>query len=229
MHSPIYYHMLSENLSVTIKDYHPPMRERELSPSELLAMFEPEKSLRMAFIPHLLTQIALYFMDCFVQSAREARLSQYKRHTRAMKAIRDDYRTALQFEMRGNVFERFEQQRDDYLRKCSAPLVTMPFTFLNRVKKSHPDIAPCEEMVVTYAHIVVAVVGHVAEFDRKVNREISRKLQTPCRNGTDARLSMAADICRDITSRFPVAYDGDTALCMRVITNKAIEQVKEML
>ena len=95
------------------------MRERELSTEEFLNLFERHESLKMAYIPHFITQCIIYYLDLFVDYARNNRLSEYKKHTRRLKEIRAEYMDALKHEMPADIFQKFLNQREEYLESCA--------------------------------------------------------------------------------------------------------------
>ena len=76
-----------------------PMQERDLSTEEFLNLFERKESLKMAYIPHFITQCVVYYLDLLVAYARDNRLSEYKKQTRRLKEIRKEYMDSLEKEM----------------------------------------------------------------------------------------------------------------------------------
>lgn len=204
-----------------------PMRERELSTEELLNLFERAESLKMAYIPHFITQCIIYYLDQLVSYVRINRLADYKKYIRKLKNVKDDYIAALRCEMSPRIFQKFIAQRDEYLASCGADLNLMYFTFGNQILKKYGRIN--HEPVFWYSNIILALVNYVEDFDRNVNRRISEKTGMPCRNHGDARLTAIKGICADITEPYYLEKNKETELCVSVMVNKAMTMINNML
>lgn len=148
-----------------------PMRERDLSTEEFLNLFERLESLRMAYIPHFLTQCVVYYLDLLIAYARDNRLSEYKKQTRRLKEIKEEYMDALRHEMPVDIFQKFLDQRKEYLESCGANLTLMYFTFGNQILKYHGRVK--HESIFCYANIIIAFIDYVEDFDRQVNKRIA--------------------------------------------------------
>ena len=203
------------------------MRERDLSTEEFLNLFERHESLRMAYIPHFITQCVVYYLDLLIAYARDNRLSDYKKHTRRLKEIKEEYMDALRHEMPADVFQKFLAQRKEYLESCGANLTLMYFTFGNAILKHYGRIK--HESIFCYANIIIAFIDYVEDFDRKVNKRIAEKLGMPCRNHGDARLTAIKSVCMGIKNQYPIEPDEQTELCVSVMANKASAMINAML
>lgn len=203
------------------------MRERDLSTEEFLNLFERLESLRMAYIPHFITQCVIYYLDLLVAYARDNRLSEYKKQTRRLKEIKEEYMAALRHEMPADIFQKFLTQRKEYLESCGANLILMYFTFGNQILKYHGRVK--HDSIFCYANIIIAFIDYVEDFDRQVNKRIAEKLGMPCRNHGDARLSAIKSVCMGIKNQYPIEPNDQTKLCVSVMANKASEMINAML
>lgn len=205
-----------------------PLHERELSTEEFLNLFERSESLKMAYVPHFITQCVIYYLDLLVAYARDNRLSDYKKQTRKLKDIKAEYIAALQHEMPTHIFQKFLAQRDEYLASCGANLSLMYFTFGNKILKMYGHIK--YEPLYCYANIILFFVNYIEDFDHNVNKRISEKTGLPCRNHGDARLSAIKNVCSDIIKPYPpLEKSNDTDICVGVMANKAIAMINNML
>lgn len=204
-----------------------PMRERDLSTEEFLNMFDKADSLKMAYVPHFITQCVIYYLDLLVEYARDCRLSNFKKHTRLLRQMKEEYLAALRHEMPPHVFEKFLAQRDEYLASCGANLSLLYFTFGNQILKKYGRID--HEALYCYANIITAFINYVEDFDRDVNKRIEKKLGMPCRNHGDARLTAIKTVCNDIIKPYPLEKNNDTELCVGVMANKAVIMINNML
>lgn len=181
----------------------------------------------MAYIPHFITQCVVYYLDLLVAHARDNRISGYKKHTRRLKEIKEEYIKALQNEMPAHIFQKFLAQRDEYIERCGSNLTLMYFTFGNQILKYHGRIK--HGSILCYANIIVALIDYVEDFDRQVNKRIAERLGMPCRNHGDARLSAIKSICTAIANQFPIESNEQTKLCVSVMANKASAMINTML
>lgn len=204
-----------------------PMQERDLSTEELLNLFDRKDSLTLAYIPHFITQCVIYYLDLMVDYARDNRLSEYKKHTRMLKNVRAEYFEALRHEMPPHVYQRFLEQRDEYLNLCGANLQLMYFTFGNELSKKYGRLK--HESIFCYANIMVSFIEYVENFDREVNKKIAEKMGMPCRNRGDARLTAIKVTCKDLLGSYPIPDNNNTRLCVNVMANKAKTMINKML
>lgn len=204
-----------------------PMKERELSTEEFLNLFEKKESLVMAYIPHFITQCVVYYLDMLTDYTRRYKLVQYKKHCRQLLEVKQEYIHALRHEMPPQVFEKFLTQRDEFLWSCGSNLQLMYFTFGNELKKRYGYIA--HEEVLCYAHIIIAFIDYVEEFDRKVNKRIAERMKMPCRNQGDARLTAIKAVCLEMVDAYPIEKNEQTEICVTVMANKAIAMINAML
>lgn len=205
-----------------------PMRERELSTTELLNLFDRKESLQMVYIPHFITQCIMYYIDAMCQYMVEHRLSEYKKLKRILTEIKREYYAALRHEMPFEVFQKFQAQRDEYLANCGANLQIMYFTFCNELSHNFKHVE--NEAIVCYAYIVVSLAQHIEDFDRSVNKKIAEKLNMPTRNHGDARLAFAKRVCMDVVKPYwNMGQTQQTELAMNIIANKAKQMINDML
>lgn len=204
-----------------------PMRERELSTTEFLNMFDHAESLKMVYLPHFITQCVIYYVDLLIDYARSNRLSDYRKHTQKLRNIKDDYIAALRHEMPAQVFQQFLTQREEYLASCGSNLNLIFFTFNNLLLKRYGRID--NDILCCYANIIIAFTNYVEDFDKEVNKRIAKKLRMPCRNYGDTRLTAIKDVCNDIACPYLLEKNKDTMLCVDVIANKALVLINKML
>lgn len=205
----------------------PPIREREMSPQEILNVLDRKNTLRMVYIPHLLTQCVICYIDLIIEYARANKLTQYRKLTRTMQLVKEDYYQALLGEMRPQLYERFNNQREDFLNLCGFNIQKAFYTFNNAMLKQYGRVP--NDIIRCYANIVIALVNYVNDFDRKVNAEIAEKLKTPCRNNKDARLNDLRVLCTQIAEPFVVKSDSQIKLMIDIMANKAESVINDML
>lgn len=204
-----------------------PMMERELSTEEFLNLFDRKESLVMAYVPHFITQCVIHYLDLMTDYMRTNRLSEYKKNTRQLREIKEEYLAALRHEMPPHVFQKFLDQRDEYLASCGSNLQLMYFTFGNQMLKHYGRMA--HEDVFCYANIIIAFIEFVEDFDREVNKKIAERMKMPCRNHGDARLTAIKHICKDIIKPYPLEKNEQTSLCVGVMKNKAVRMINAMM
>lgn len=215
----------------TLSDLHIPVkrkpsRERELSPEEFLSLFSKKEALKVAYIPHYLTICAINYLDQLIGYARTNRLSDYKRHTRMLKAMREEYFDSLRREMSEKVYQSFLDLRFDYLESCGANLNLMYFTISNQMLKKYDRIK--HDTFYILANIILFFIKGVEDFDRKCNQMIAERIGEPCRNHGDARLIAIKKVCQDIVKDYPLESDAQVETCIKVMANKAVEMIDKM-
>ncbi len=205
----------------------PKRGEHELSTTEIFQLLDRKQAMEMVYVPHFLTQGVLYFAKELLDYARTNRLSDFKPRGRILKLMVDEYYSALRKEMGANVYARFLQLREEYLADCARHLTVMYFSYLNAFNKAHKHVA--NEALYVYANIVVSLADEVERYDRSVNAKISEKLNTPCRNYGDARLTYLKRLVKSVVDEYPIAKNKDLELCMKIMINVAIRKVDMIL
>ncbi len=203
-----------------------PVVERDLSTEEMLSLFDRKESLTMAYVPHFITQCVMYYLEMLVEYGRSNRISEIKKHSRMLKAVRDEYIYALRHEMPPRIFEKFLAQKDRYLELCGANLTLMYFTFGNELSKTYGHKE--NEPIFCYSNIMVELIEYVERFDAEVNDQIAERLGVPCKNHGDARLTAIKQVCKDIISDYPVPKSQYTELCVSIMATKAKIMVNEI-
>lgn len=201
--------------------------ERELSEEEFLGMFERKESLALAYIPHFLTQCVMYYLDLLLEYCRTHKLPQYKKCSRVLKMVRDEYEVSIRHEMPPHIYARFLEQREEFFALCGVNLTLMYYTFSNELSRKYGKI-PHEE-VLCYAAIMEALVVYVEHFDREVNAEIARRMGMPCRNHGDARLTAIKSVSKFILKDYAMPCNQQTETCVNVIVSKAKIMINNML
>lgn len=199
--------------------------DRELSPSELLHLFDETETLRMVYVPHFLTQCVMYYLDLMMQAGAKFKLP-YKKEARLLKDLQNEYIISLKAEMPFHVYQHFLAQREDYLNHCGAKLHIVYYTFANELVKRYPVLRGKEYYC--YAHIVLAIIDFVERYDYSVNRKIEAKVGRPCRADKDARLTLVKAVCQRVVTDYPLEYGDLVTMAINTIKNKAIEMINEM-
>lgn len=201
--------------------------ERELSTAEIFKLLDRKQAMEMVYVPHFLTQGVLYFAKELLDYARSNRLANFKQQGRILNLMVEEYYSALRKEMGENVFKRFLQLREEYLADCGRNLAVMYFSYLNAFNKIHNHVD--NEALYVYANIIVSLADEVEHYDRQVNAKISKKLNVPCRNYGDARLSYIKKLVKREADRFHITKTKDLELCMKIMINVAIRKVDMIL
>ncbi len=204
-----------------------PMRERELTPQELLNILDRKDTLRMVYVPHLLTQCVIWYVDMMIEYAKANRLQKYKRFTRLFTLIRDDYYKALCHEMRPSVYNMFTTQKERFFGECGFNIHKAVYTFNNAILKQFGNVPDAE--MCCYANIVIAIVDYVDSFDRMMNAELAKRLNTTCRNYGDIRLGDMRTLCKQIAGDYVLKDDAQTKLMIEIMANKATVIINDML
>lgn len=206
---------------------HKPAPSQDLSVTDMLKLFERKEALELTYVPHFLTQCVVYYTELLVKYAIDNRIEEMKHNTRALRAVCTEYHDALRTEMPSHVYKRFLEQRDEYLDDCGINLHLMYFTFANDVLKASGKYPHYE--LQTYAHMILAIIEFVENYDRKVNREIAERLGRSCRNNRDARLYAIKEVCQRIVKDRPIERSKSIDVALNVIYNKALGMVQKMI
>lgn len=203
-----------------------PLEAHEISTRDFLNMFEVGESLEMAYIPHFVTQCIMHYIDHFADFCRDWRISEYKKHSRILRAVKTEYMQALRKEMPAKIYQKFLDQREDYLSSCERYFTLMYFTFANELCRKYLHIE--NETPICYANIMLALIHYLFEFDKHVNAKITERTGRPCVNRHDYRLDAIADVCNDVIRAYPLEESQDTVICINTLVSIAKKKIIEL-
>lgn len=198
-----------------------------LSRRDMLDLFGRKESVSMVYIPHFVTQCILYYSDLLMNYTRSHKMSEYKRHTRILNNICKDYYTVLRQEMPPEVYQKFLDQREEYLDLCASNLMIAYFTFGKELISKYGSIE--HEDLHCYAYMISALVDCVNRYDDYVGEQIAIRTKTAGKVRRDVRLKCIQEVCDDINKSYRVDGTKQTDLAINIIVNKAKIMINKML
>lgn len=201
-------------------------KKKQLTYKEVMEAFDTKEALKMAYVPHFITQVVIYYLDQIFAYVRAEQISEVKKYTRQLREIKNEYLSSLKCEMRPQIFNAFLELKDKYLAKCGANLSLVFFSVGNLLLKRYKHIK--YEPLYTYTTIILFFIDYVEEYDRKCNKRISEVTGAVCHNHGDARLTAIKKLCKFICKDYQLDKCEQVEMCISVMANKAIEMVNEM-
>lgn len=205
----------------------PEPKKVKLEVKDVLNLFGRYEAMCIVYIPGLLTQFVIYFIERLREYCRQNRIADFKAHSRKLKEAVDEYESSLRKEMPFDVYNGFLKQRQDFLETCQRDISIMYFTFGNAIMAQHKKLA--NEDVYTFSNIICEIIRHIEAHDAESNRKIAERTNTSPRTNKDARLSYIYKISDGIRAGYAIKPTSNTDNAIKVIIQRAYKTVAEMM
>ena len=207
---------------------HRAQKPKALSSQECINMFGARDAVLMNFIPQMLTAIALEQVGKFIKYCRDHRLSEYKRHNRQLRKCIEEYNYELRKSYKSawyayqSYYERLRNAIEVDLFKCWC-------TFTNEA--SHQYIGRQHKDIPARVAFIRMILDYVETFDKKMDKVISNRLNSPCTRKQDPYCLLISVLCIDIADTFghTMQITDCMTICVDVLANRCRQVVDEIM
>jgi hypothetical protein len=193
-----------------------------------LETFTVEESVKMSYIPQMLIAVGLEQTTLFVNHCAERRLKEYRKYTREMQEYVEEYDRELRSAY-GPAYTAYAEYTLNYFERIRVDLARMWYTVGNVANKQLPE-SKCRE-IATHVAIIRNVLDYAEKFDSRNDRIIANRLGSSCNRSQNKWLRRILLSCRTVEAVFGVGLKDDEsiAMCMRVLTNRAVSMADKYL
>lgn len=197
-----------------------PKKPRKISQEEAWKLFGVAESVKMTFIPQVMTALALDWVLKFIDYCRQNRISEWKKHTRVLKQCVENYAESIR-KSYGPAFPAYQTYVDSYSDEIAVDVQKMWFSIGNVANKQIP--ANNDREAATYLAIIHRLLDFVEEYDKKQDTIIAEKMGEPVHRKQDKMLQIITAMCIAIEEDFNLKLKPDPMfnLNMNVFANRA--------
>lgn len=189
--------------------------------NDALAMLETftfKENMLMAYVPLIITEVAWHYALKVVNEAAQNRISDFKRLSRKVKSLRENYLQNCTKDLTKQDIERIIESAKAFINSCGNDFSIMFYSVNNELKKKWPD---CHYLDIrTDACIAQSMIKllflHNERMDKLVERKLGGKMPS-YRNPINEAL---LDCMRQYAFPAQVEFTGNMRLSMQIIHKK---------
>lgn len=140
----------------------------------IIENFSFQEHVQIAFIPLVIAQAALIYVDKVLKYAAEKRMSIFVKLSRATKMVRDKYNAELAKDLSRDQITRYREQTEQWLSECQMDFTIFYFTIDRELKRINPNYT--EEQMRTYAILAMIILDEWNLQNEKITKMIADKL-----------------------------------------------------
>ena len=189
--------------------------------------FTFEESLRIAYVPVLLTKKAFRFAEGVCVQCAASKLP-YQRYTRIIRAASDSYiRQTLGATISKSTLQILENRTDLLFDRAGDNVQTLWFVVNNELKKQHPELDHEYELL-TNLFCAVSLLNYVEKYERVVDMTITQRnglknATTSVQEVTDVKNALLS-----IADKYKICHTSMINLSVRIIAIKIDTIVQEL-
>lgn len=205
-----------------------PKKPRKISQEEAWKLFGVAESVKMNFIPQVMTCLALEWVVKFIDYCRQNRISEWKKHTRVMKLSVQGYAEGIR-KSYGPAFPAYQAYAQRYADVIAIDVQKLWFSIGNVANKQLP--ANADRDAATYLAIIHRLLDYVEEYDCRQDKIIADKIGEPVHRKQDKMLQLITAMCIAIEEDFNLKLESDPMfdLNMSVFANRASTLADEII
>lgn len=209
----------SLDYGIDIEPKRNPMREHNLTQEECVARFGALEAVTMNFVPQMLTALALEQCSEFIAYCRDHRLTEFKKHNREMRKCMAEYERQLR-DSYGSAYPSYEHYYARVKECVELDLFKCWCTFTNAAARQY--IGYVHKDIPARVCFIRMILTFVEDFDKRVDRMVAERLDTPCYRKQDPFCFLISALCMDIAETIgkKMEITETMALCVRVLATR---------
>ncbi|MCC8176819.1 MAG: hypothetical protein LIO91_10400 [Bacteroidales bacterium] len=199
-----------------------PARPRDLTGDDYRRMFGLQQTVRMNFVPRMLSAIVMDLTTQLVNLCVRTRQKRFKKITRILRLCVEEYAKALA--------ERYGPEKTaayaEYVRMVKAETATelekMRLFYDTKAKNQWRDRQSVSVPVIVV--MIAIIIAYIETFNAAIDKDLERRLGAPVTRRGDTYLEIIHAMCVEIAETYDcrVEIDQQGALWAKVIANKII-------
>lgn len=182
----------------------------------MMEKFTPNESMKMAFVPLVLTEIAWMYADRCMKWCAEHRVSATVKLCRAMKQLRKDYIAYLAKDLKPDHIQNVIDQAHEFHDSIATKFQVMWYTLNGEWSKTYPDDAEYNVMrtdALMGMVCIKALERHNKQWDDRIRKEFGREMNSI----TDPKTKALFESLDAFTPDCNIEWKGNIDMCVRVV------------
>lgn len=184
----------------------------------MLETFTFEENMQIAFTPLIITEVAWHYAFKVLDYAAREHISETKKLSRAVKALREKYLSECKKDLDCAHIEKMEKASELFIKSCGNDFLIIFYSLNNELKRKWPDLEYLDMRV--DAGIAIIMLQMLKEHSRRMDELMAKKLggEVPAyRNPINESLRDCMDA---YMSPAEFKFEGNVRLSMQIIQKK---------
>ena len=193
---------------------------KDITVEDMMNMFTLEESLKIAYIPSILAEVAFRYIEQIHSISRDKRLDN-KKECRIIRECVKEYQYTLYNGINREVLDNLFNQIGRFFDMVSWDITTLYFSINSELKKRHPELKEYEFL--TYLNMVIAIIDYMRSFERKMDKIIQERTKRPYASITNPNITKIRVICESLAKQNHIDFTPSINLAMTIIGKKLNE------
>ena len=190
---------------------------KDITVEDMMQMFTLEESLRIAYIPSILAEVAFRYIEQIHAISREKRLDN-KKECRIIRECVKEYQYTLYNGINKEVLDNLFTQIGKFFDMVSWDITTLYYSINQELKKRYPELKDYEFL--TYLNMVIAIIDYMRSFERKMDKVIQERTGRPFASITNPNITKIRDVCNMLANRWHIDFTPIINLSITIIGKK---------
>lgn len=184
----------------------------------MLETFTFEENMQIAFVPLIITEVAWKYAYMVLDYAAKERISETKKLSRAVKALREKYLSDCRKDLDRIHMEKMEKASDMFVKSCGNDFSILFFSLSNELNKRWPDLKYFDMRV--YAGMAIIMLQLLKEHSKRMDELMSKRLGLDVQVYRNQINDSLMDCMDAYMSPAEFKFDSNVSLSMQIIRKK---------
>ena len=184
----------------------------------MLETFTFRENMDIAFVPLIITEVAWYYALKVVKYAADNRISEVKKLSRTVRALREEYISTCRKDLDNKHIEKMEKAAENFISLCSKDFILLFFSLNNELKKRWSNYSFLDMR--TDACISIIVLQLLKEHNRLMDELMARKLGGDVPSYPNPINDKLWSCMEAYASPCEFKFEGHVETSMKIIRNK---------
>lgn len=198
-----------------------PKKPRVLTAEECQEMFGVSQSVKMNFIPQMLNSLMLQQATLLVNYCRDNRVSELKKHTRAIKLAVEEYTSRLADAYGPMAYRSYVNYVERYQQECATDIWMMELQADTLCRNQLKDEKYRE--IASRTLIILMLIAFIQNHDKEMDKLIASKIGQPVHQKPDVYQELIRAMCTSIGEDMGYKLEPDKNMgdWVKTLSNKA--------
>lgn len=202
--------------------------QRPLLPQESIEMLGINMAFKASFIPQMMTALAMQKTIDLVNFCAEHRMSEFKKHTRALKRCIEVYTRNLLDYYGRKYYVAYTNYTQRYMQAVTTDVMLMMLNLQETASNKLQGVKH-NEIAAMVAFIVLAI-RYCDEYDRHIDRLVADKIKSPVHKTPDASIHIILNLCIGIADMgYKIPIESNARQWIKILSNRAYALADEII
>lgn len=155
--------------------------EKNIHIGDILGMFTVEESVKMSYMPIVLMEIAIQYIDAMTNICVSKKIESTKKDIRTFKKLREEYRVYPFESMEEDVLGMAKKSMDDFFRCNSRNTATFYYTVSNTLLRGgvrdYIGMDDSKHDILVYAVCAISLMDYIRKIDESCTAIINKRIK----------------------------------------------------